>query len=66
MSSGDREDIHNEIKYILAQLRFCLTENNYGMAFDAKGKNLLFFDTDIYLDEHRYEGIGVKMDDLVS
>lgn len=64
MSNRDREDIHNKIKYILAQLRFCLTENNYGMA--TNGENLLFFDTDIYFSEHRYEGIGVKMDDLVS
>ena len=66
MSNEDREDIHNEIKYILAQLRNCLTESNYGIAFDAKGKNLLFFDTDVYLNEHRYDGIGIKMDDLVN
>lgn len=66
MNNEDREDIHSEIKCILAQLRYCLMENHYAAAFVPDGKKLLFFDEDVYINEHRFEGIGVKMDDLVN
>ena len=55
-----------EIGVILDLLRGCLIKNGVSMAMDLENKELLFFDTDTYLNEKKFSGFSVKTDDLVN
>lgn len=60
------ENTKLEIEVILDLLRGCLIKNGVSMAMDFENKELLFFDTDTYLNEKKFSGFSVKTDDLVN
>lgn len=59
------EEVKKEINLILNLLKGSLTQNEVSMGFDKETKNLIFFDTATYIKEHRIDGFGVKLDELV-
>lgn len=54
-----------EILIILELLRKSLIRNGVSMAFNSETKELIFFDTDIYLEEKRFSGFTVPIEKLV-
>lgn len=50
---------------ILETLRNCLVGNCVSMGFDSENNELIFFDTDIYLEEKRFSGFTVPVEKLV-
>lgn len=60
------ENTKLEIEVILDLLRGCLIKNGVSMAMDFENKELLFFDTDTYLNEKKFSGFSVKTDNLVN
>mgnify|MGYP000694904902 FL=1 len=54
-----------EILIVLELLRKSLIRNGVSMAFNSETKELIFFDTDIYLEEKRFSGFTVPIEKLV-
>lgn len=59
-------EANDEIEAILSLLRKCLIRNNYSMGYNKKENALMFFDTENYIEHHRFEGLTIKIDDLVN
>lgn len=53
-----------EIQILLDLLKGSLTRNGVSMATDREG-NLMFFDTDIYIQTKRLSGFKVNIRDIV-
>lgn len=60
------EDAKQEIIIILEMLRKCLIKNGVSMGLEFNSKEILFFDTDTYLNEKKFSGFTVKTDNLVK
>lgn len=60
------ENAKKEVESILLLLRGCLTKNCLSIGFNNDTNELLIFDTDIYLEEERIDGLKVCIDDLVN
>lgn len=60
------EETKREIEAILGLLRGCLIRNGVSMGLEFQEKEILFFDTDTYLQEKKFSGIVVKTDNLVK
>lgn len=60
------ENAKKEVESILLLLRGCLIKNCLSIGFNNEKKELMIFDTDIYLEEKRLDGLTVCIDDLVS
>ncbi len=54
-----------EILIVLELLRKSLIRNGVSMAFNSETKELIFFDTYIYLEEKRFSGFTVPIEKLV-
>lgn len=55
-----------EITVVLDLLKGCLMKNGVSMALEFHEKEIMFFDTSTYLNEGRFSGIKVNVDDLVG
>lgn len=60
------DEVREEIHAILMLLKGCLTKNEVSMAFNKKTEELLFFDTERYVRDNRFDGFKVKMEELVK
>ena len=60
------EKTREEIEVILGLLRQCLINNGVSMGLDFQQKEILFFDTETYLQEKKLSGFTVKTDNLVK
>lgn len=60
------EETKEEIQAILMLLKATLIKNGVSMGLEFQGKEILFFDTETYLNEKRFSGFSVKTDDLVK
>lgn len=59
------EEVKKEINLILNLLKGSLTQNEVSMGFDNETESLMFFDTQIYIKERRFDGFRVKLEELV-
>ena len=59
------DDTKQEISIVLDLLKGSLTRNGVSMGFDKENDKLIFFDTNTYLASRKFNGIGVKLEDLV-
>ena len=59
------EETKQEIQAILELLKKCLVKNHVSMGVEFRQKEIMFFDTDTYLDSGKCSGFTVKTDDLV-
>lgn len=55
-----------EILAILELLRQSLVRNGVSMGLEFQQKEILFFDTETYIEEKRFSGFSVKTDSLVK
>ena len=53
------------IGVILDLLRDCLVGNGVSLGYNIEDDELIFFDTDIYLEEQRFSGFTVPIEELV-
>lgn len=60
------EETKQEIGLILAMLRDCLIKNGVSMGLEFQKKEILFFDTETYLQEKKFSGFSIKTDNLVK
>lgn len=60
------ENTKQEIMTILELLRGCLIKNGVSMGLEFHNKEILFFDTDTYLNEKKLDGFSVSTDKLVN
>lgn len=60
------EETKQEILTILDLLRKSLIRNGVSMGLEFQQKEILFFDTDIYVKEKKLSGFSVKTDSLVK
>ncbi len=60
------EDAKKEIEAVLMLLKSTLIKNGVSMGLEFQEKEILFFDTDTYLQEKKFSGFVVKVDDLVK
>lgn len=60
------KEVKEEIHAVLILLKGFLTKNEVSMAFDKKTEELLFFDTERYVRDNRFDGFKVKMEELVK
>jgi hypothetical protein len=60
------ENTKQEIMTILELLRCCLIKNGVSMGLEFSNKEILFFDTDTYLNEKKFDGFSVNTDGLVN
>ena len=60
------EEAKEEIQAILFLLKNALIKHNVSMGVKLQGKEIVFFDTEIYLNEKRVDGFTVNTDDLVN
>lgn len=59
-----KDETKQEIQILLDLLKGSLTRNGVSMATDKEG-NLMFFDTDIYIQTKRLRGFKVNIRDIV-
>lgn len=59
-----KDETKQEIQILLDLLKGSLTRNGVSMAKDREG-NLMFFDTDIYIQTKRFSGFKVNIRDIV-
>lgn len=59
-----KDETKQEIQILLDLLKGSLTRNGVSMATDREG-NLMFFDTDIYIQTKRLNGFKVNIRDIV-
>ncbi len=59
------EETKEQIQVVLDLLRQACINNGVSMAFDPVNDEIMFFDTAIYVDLHKFSGFKVKMLDLV-
>lgn len=59
------DEVKKEINLILNLLKGSLTQNEVSMGFDNETESLMFFDTQIYIQERRFDGFRVKLEELV-
>lgn len=59
------DGVKEQLSLVLQMLRKTMIDNGVSMGVDKKG-NLHFFDTDLYVREHRFDGIKVDINDLVK
>ena len=59
-----KDETKLEIQILLDLLKGSLTRNGVSMATDREG-NLMFFDTDIYIQTKRLNGFKVNIRDIV-
>ena len=57
------EETTEELQAILLMLKTILIKNNVSMGI--QGSKLLFFDTDAYCKDDKYDGFSVDINDLV-
>lgn len=60
------EETKQEIQVVLELLKKCLIKNHVSIGLEFKQKEILFFDTDTYLESGKLSGFVVKTDDLVK
>ena len=60
------EETKQEIQAVLLLLRDCLVRNGVSMGLEFREKEILFFDTETYLQEKKFSGFTVKTDQLVK
>lgn len=60
------EETKQEIGLILVMLRDCLIKNGVSMGLEFQEKEILFFDTETYLQEKKFSGFSIKTDNLVK
>ena len=60
------KEVKEEIHAVLILLKECLIKNEVSMAFDKKTEELLFFDTERYVKDNRFNGFKIKMEELVK
>ena len=60
------EDVKQEIQIALELLKNTLIKNEVSMGLNASGKEIMFFDTKKYLENHTFSGFKVNIEDLVK
>lgn len=61
-----KEDTKSMISLSLETLRKILIEEGVSIGMDGKNKQLLFFDTDTYLEAGKFDGFKVDIESLVK
>lgn len=59
-----KDETKQEISIVLDMLKGSLTRNGVSMATDREG-NLMFFDTDTYIQTKKFSGFRVNIRDIV-
>lgn len=59
------EEQKGSVKLVLELLRKTLIEEKVSLAVDGKG-NISFFDTKIYVEENRFDGFKINIQELVK
>lgn len=59
------KETRESISAILALLSSCLIQNGVSMGYNMEDNVLIFFDTDIYLEEKRFSGFAIPIEKLV-
>lgn len=59
------EETKKEIQVVLELLKGCLIKNHVSMGLGFREKEIVFFDTNTYLETGKLSGFTVKTDDLV-
>ena len=60
------DDKKNQIELTLEILRKVLIDNHISMGCNKKNGTLMFFDTNTYIDEKRFDGFEVSFESLVK
>lgn len=60
------EDTKSEINICLDMLKKTLIRNGVSAGFDKAKNSILFFDTNIYLDTGKIQGVTVSLESLVK
>lgn len=60
------EETKQEIQVVLELLKGCLIKNHVSMGLEFINKEIMFFDTNTYLETGKLSGFAVKTDDLVK
>ena len=60
------EETKQGIQIVLEMLRKELTEQHVSMGYNGTKKTLVFFDTDTYIAEKRFDGFEVSIESLVK
>ena len=55
----------DQIEIVLTLLRKTLIDNHISMGVNSKKKTLIFFDTDTYLKNKKFDGFEVDIESLV-
>lgn len=61
-----KEETKNIIGLSLDLLRKTLIDEGVSMGMNGKDKKLIFFDTDVYLKDGKFDGFSVDINDLVK
>ena len=59
------DDTKQEISIVLDLLKGSLIRNGVSMGFNKENDKLMFFDTDTYLTSGEFNGIEIKLQDLI-
>lgn len=60
------EDTKGLLQISLEMIRKINVENGISMGFDKSKNQILFFDTEIYLETGKFDGFGVPLENLVK
>lgn len=59
------KEIKEEVSVVLGLLRGSLIKNNMSIGFDKEINSLLFFDTKQYVENKKFDGFKIKLEELV-
>lgn len=59
------KEIKEEVSIVLDLLKKSLIKNNMSIGFDKETNSLLFFDTKPYVENKKFDGFKIKLEELV-
>lgn len=66
MMENTKKDAEDEIQLVLLMLRNVLTRNGYSVGYHSVENALIFFNTATYIKNGSFDGLSVKIDNLVN